>query len=143
MFSSKGKKALENNAAPLLEAFHNTVKDYTDEFIDTDAVIMFMGWLHYSISILMQSNLLKCSELTSVLQSGALAVRAAAPNHGLGINYIEIAQNRIFDAMRAANGSPEWPFIYYRLSQENNLRVSEEAFAGALLRETLAVSRMR
>ncbi|MFC5390656.1 hypothetical protein U0030_01045 [Brevundimonas bullata] len=142
MFGSRGRKAIEQNSVAVLEGFHNTVEDDLGEISDRDATIMFAGWLHYSIALLVQSGQLKVGEIPAALQAGALAVRSAAPDHGLGHSYIEVAQNRIFEAMREANGSPIWPFLYHAAASED-LRVSEAAFAGALMRETEAVARMR
>lgn len=142
MFASQGRKAIERNSVAVLESFHNTVERDIGEFSDRDAAIMFAGWLHYSIALLIQSRRLKQNEIPAALQSGALAVRSAAPDHGLGDTYIEVAQGRIFDSMREANGSRMWPLLYFARAKEDGLRVSEGAFAGALMRETEAVARM-
>jgi hypothetical protein len=142
MFESRGLKALQKHSAAVLNGFQNSVEDDVGEASDKDATIMFAGWLHYSIALLMQSGRMKQGELTAALTAGALAVRAHAPNHGLGDFYVEVAQNRIFAAMREANGSPVWPFIYYEAAKDD-LRVSEAVFAGALMRETNAVASMR
>lgn len=143
MFASHGRKAIERNSVSVLEGFHNTVEREIGEFSDRDAAIMFAGWLHYSVAILIQSGRLKVNEIPAALEAGALAVRSAAPEHGLGVAYIEVAQERIFEAMREANGSPMWPLLYYARAKADGLRVSEGAFAGALMRETEAVARMR
>lgn len=142
MFASKGLKAVRQHSVAVLEGFHATVKTDVGEVCDRDATIMFAGWLHYSIALLVQSGRMKQSEIPAALQAGALAVREAAADHGLGNSYIEVAQNRIFAAMREANGSPMWPFHYYADAQ-GDLRVSEGAFAGALMREPQAVAAMR
>ncbi|WP_312217591.1 hypothetical protein [Brevundimonas sp.] len=142
MFASQGKKAIERNSVAVLEGFHNTVERDVGEFSDRDATIMFAGWLHYSVARLVQSGRLKVNEIPATLQVGAMAIRSAAPEHGLGVSYMEVAQNRIFDAMRGANGSPVWPFLYYAQAKDD-LRVSEGAFTGALMRETSAVANMR
>ncbi len=143
MFGSRGKKAMERNSAVVLESFRETVRNDVGEDIDRDAAVMLMGWMHYSIAILMQRGLLKAAEIPAVMNAAALAVRAKAPGHGLGGSYIEIAQHQIFAAMREANGSPVWPMLYYAHTKDYDLRVSEGAFAGALMRETMAVARMR
>lgn len=143
MFGSRGKKAMERNSAAVLGAFKETVENDVGESIDRDAVVMFIGWVHYSIAVMAQGSILKLNEIPAVLNAAALAVRAGAPNHGLGMSYIEAAQHQIFAAMREANGSAMWPLIYYREVSGYDLRVSEGAFAGALVRETLAVAQMR
>lgn len=143
MFGSRGRKAMERNSASVLDGFKETIRNDVGENIDLDATVMLMGWMHYSIAILMQRGLLKSNEITAVMKAAALAVRAKAPNHGLGDSYIEDAQHQMFGAMREADGSPTWPFNYYSQTQHHGLRVSEGAFAGALMRETMAVANMR
>lgn len=142
MFESRGLKAIKKCSAAVLNGFQNSVEDDVGENSDKDATIMFAGWLHYSIALLMQSKQMKQGELVAALTAGALAVRAHTPHHGLGDFYVEVAQQRIFNAMRDANGSPAWPFIYYAAAKDD-LRVSEGVFAGALMRETHAVAGMR
>lgn len=143
MFGTRGKKALERNSANVLEGFIQTVRNDVGEDLDRDAAVMLMGWMHYSIAILMQRGLLQASEIPAVMNASAIAVRAKAPNHGLGTTYIEVAQGQMFAAMREANGSSTWPLLYYANAKDHGLRVSEGAFAGALLRETMAVAAMR
>lgn len=143
MFGSRGKKAMERNSADVLEGFRETVRNDVGEDIDRDAAVMLMGWMHYSIAILMQRGLMKAGEIPAVMAAAALAVRGKAADHELGVSYIEVAQRRIFNAMQEANGSPLWPLLYYAQAKDDGLRVSEGAFAGALMRETEAVARMR
>lgn len=143
MFASKGRKALEANCVAVLQGFQVAVRDDTGELRDRDAAIMLIGWLHYSIAVLVQSARLRVSEIPSVLKAGALAVRTAAQNHGLGSSFIEVAQARVFEAMRQANGDQSWPFLYYELARSDGLTISEAAFAGALLREISAVAQVR
>ena len=140
MFGSKGRKFVEQHASSVLTGFQKTVLDDTGQRRDIDAVLLFTAWLHATILMFLAEQKIKAQEIHVALNAGAIAIRAKAPDHGLEIDFIEVARVRVLTAIHERGGGVDWPFTYYS-AVKDQVAVSEEAFAGALLGELANVGK--
>ena len=136
---SLGRKAIEKAAGPVLSGFVDSAKQGNSINPARDAVLMFVGWLHYAISYLLSARQMSASDIAPVTIAAALAVRLRAGDHGLGTGYLEAGMQRIKAAL-SSEGAWEgrWAFNYFDAVREE-ASISQETFGAALLAEALAL----
>lgn len=153
-FDSVGKKAMLASAENVLSSFKQSSIEHNSPnsnsiAIDRDAVIMFVGWLHFSIAYMLSANKLKPNEIMSVLTKAALSVRSIAPNHELGDAYLQKSGEIVKSAMDLSNIKQQakkieeydyflWTDYYYE-DVSPSLNIDRAVFIGCICREALAV----
>lgn len=139
MFGSPMRKALIRSFDPMLTTFGGSVEASVGKRADRDTVIMFMGWLHFSMGYLAQRRRLGAGDFMPLLDAAAAAVRRVAPDHGLPVSFIadtKAAVQTALGELRAGQHVLEWLPTYYR---SQTVAVDEAIFMSAIGREVTAV----
>lgn len=131
-FRSKTAKWLIDSGHKGLNTFLNAAEEAGSENVDRDAAIMFAGFIHFAIAFYMGNGKIKSDDIAPIITACALHIRHYAPNHSLGVSYLELTRDMVMRAAQSTGQDPVKWISEYRLLSKDLISIDEGAFCAAL-----------
>lgn len=131
-FRPKAARWLIDSGHKGLNLFLNAAEEAGSKNVDRDAAIMFAGFIHFAIAFYMANGKIKSDDIAPILAACALHIRHYAPNHSLGVSYLEDTRDMVMRAVQSTDQDPVRWISEYRLLAKDLISIDEVAFCAAL-----------
>lgn len=106
---------------------------------DRDAVILFSGFSHFYIGYNISFGRIQAGDIPPLLNHSALTVRDHAPNHHLGVTYLQETGDAVKRAIERTDADfLKWIPLYHATFADK-LTMTEPEFVGSLSADVLSI----